>query len=423
MKIALAACHVDPAEPRHPQLADQAAHLRGLGRALAAGGHHVTIFARRESAAGPDELRLGRDLTVRYLTAGPAAPAAPQDLPSHAGAFGAGLAGWLGQMAPDIIHAYHWTSGLAALAAAREHHVPVVVSFGSLAVTERRCGLTGQDQALRMRMEACVGRGAAGVLAASTQEAGDLTRLGIAGAAVRVVPFGFDPAEFGLGKTARRLSGPVRLLCLDPLDQHHRVDCLVRAVAVLPQTELVIAADPGLAPRGRDRAVRQLGKLAAELGVADRVTFTGQPGEGELRPVLDRADLLVSAVRHEPLGRAVISAMACGLPAVATAAGAHSDVITDGISGLLVPPARPEMIGKRLHELLATPMRVTALGIGAADRAASRYEWSRIAREAQAAYQHVLSRQAPGAECGRKRAGGPDYSAGAACSSAGKRAA
>lgn len=392
MKIALVAYHLD-ADASHDcaASAEQAAHVSGLALALGARGHRVTVYARRHRAGLPDTVTLGRGVVKRYLTAGPAAPVPPQDLPAHVGAFGAELAHWLRRTAPDVVHAYHWTSGLAAQIAAREHPVPVVQSFGSLAAAERRTGLTRQPDGGRVRMEACVGRAAAGVLAATDEEARDLAMLGVPGYKVRVVPPGVDPARFGDGKAARLPAQPVRLLYIGPLGAGRRVDTLIRATAELPGAELVIAAALDQAAPEHDPDCKKLGKLAAELGVADRVTFTARPSEAELSRLLRSASVLVSAALHEPLGMTAISAMASGLPVVATGAGACADAVIDGTTGLLIPQARPELVAKAVRGLLATPMRLAGFGIAAADRAVSRYSWHRIAGEAAAAYELFLS--------------------------------
>jgi glycosyltransferase involved in cell wall biosynthesis len=399
MQIALVAYHVEsPAGPgphcADRYCADQSAQVRGLGRALAAQGHRVVIYARRESAALADTVTLGRGVTMRYISAGPAAPVTPQQLSSHLGAFASQLAGWLRRTRPDVVHAFHWTSGLAALTAVREQGVPVVQSFGSLAAAEQRCGVPGRDWQARARMEACIGRAVSGVLAATTEEAGDLARLGIPGSRVSVVPIGIDVGQAGRARKLRRRGDEVRLLHVGSLAADQRADTLIGALRELPGAELVIAAGPALADLDSDPGYKRLGKLAAELGVADRVTFTGWVDDAELAPLMRSADLLVSAARYEPIGRVALSAMACGVPVVATGVGAYFDAIIDGTTGLLLPPGGPEIIGRRLRDLLSTPMRLTAYGIAGSDRASSRYSWDRIAAETEAVYEGCLTRAA-----------------------------
>lgn len=141
-----------------------------------------------------------------------------------------------------------------------------------------------------------------------------------------------------------------------------------------------------------DHGYRIIAKLAAHLGVADRVQFTGHVTDKELAALLRSADLLVSAARYEPNAITAIRAMACGVPVVAPAIGVYKDAVIDGTTGILVPPGRPELLARRLRDLLASPMRRAAFGIAAADRAKSRYPWERVATESVTAYERVIAR-------------------------------
>ena len=62
---------------------------------------------------------------------------------------------------------------------------------------------------------------------------------------------------------------------------------------------------------------------------------------------------------------------------------------------LLLPARWPRGLVKRIRDLLSTPMKLTAFGIAAADRARSRYPWERIAAETVAAYERCLAVPSP----------------------------
>jgi D-inositol-3-phosphate glycosyltransferase len=392
MKIALVARHaLAPATQSDHYAVEQAAHVTGLGLALAAQGHDVMIYARKDAPGLADRETLAPRVTVRYIKAGPPAPVPADDLPQHVAEIGRHLAARWKKDTPDIVHAHHWTSGLAALLAAREFPVAVVQSFGSLGIAEQWHGKPGRGDNVRIRMEACIARTVTGVLAHSSDEVSDLSRLGIPGMRVRIVPCGVDPSRFCPDGPVAKRHAELRLLHMGSLAAHQGLDKLLKIMPDLPGAELVIAGGPDPAKLDSDIACKRLGKLAAGLGVADRITFTGSVASKNLPALIRSADVFVSAASYEPYGRAPISAMACGKPVVANAVGAYADAVIDGTTGVLLPPGRPDLLLTRLRELLATPMKVTGFGIAAADRARSRYSWERIADETAGAYQRCLT--------------------------------
>jgi glycosyltransferase involved in cell wall biosynthesis len=398
MRIALVAHHGSPlsqatSQEAFPPPAGVAAHARALARA----GHRVTIYARRDSRGLPGSAIVGPGVTVEHAAAGPPAPLAPGELAERVAEFGDYLAQRWHRNPPDVAHAYFWTSGLAALAALRGLDVPLVQTFGTLGVAERWSGRPARarhrapdEQDGRIRLESCIARSARAVIASTAAEAAELARMGVPRASVTVVPYGVDTGQFTTeGRVAKR-NGRPRLLAVAPLEGGEGLDALdvlVRALARVPGTELVIAGGPTRAQLGKDRAYRNLTDLAGRFGVADRLVFTGKVAPDDLPALLRSADLLVSAAPADPLGAVAIAAMACGTPVAACSAGGLRDAVLDGTTGVLVPPGRPDLLARRVRLLLASPVRLEAFGIAAADRARARYSWDRISRETLAVYQ------------------------------------
>ena len=102
----------------------------------------------------------------------------------------------------------------------------------------------------------------------------------------------------------------------------------------------------------------------------------------------------MSTAPYEPVGLTMLQAMACGTPVVAPVTGAAQDAIVDATTGLLLPPGvpHPARLASVLRRLLANSLRLEAYGIGAADRAKSRYSWERIVRETLTAYAGCVRR-------------------------------
>ena len=388
MKIALVAQHATP-QSGTGQFGDQ--RLLELSRSLASKGHRVTVYAQRRTASGPGQTKVEPGVAVEYLGPADAGCADESALLAQVPAFSRPLHERLANDRPDVVHALRWTSGLAALAAARDLRIPVVQSFDSLGVAERRHHVIPRDAGTeRIRLEPAIGRSASAVVAGSSDEQSDLTRLGVPRRSIRVVPCGVDTDEFSPeGPVTERTTRP-RLVTMADLAEHDAIATLLRAMSKVPGADLVIAGGPDRTRLNDDLSFRRLAKLAGTLGVANQVTFAGQVGRSALPPLLRSADLLVSVSEYDPTGVLAVQSMACGTPVVATAVGGQVDAVVDGTTGILVPPGRPALLAQRIRQLLAHPMLLEAFSVAAADRARSRYSWDRIAHETVAVYDRAL---------------------------------
>ena len=391
MRIALVAHHGSPltqatGQESFPQAAGVATHAQALAKL----GHRVTIYARRDSRGLPGSAIISPKVTVEHVHAGPPVPLASGELAEHVAPFSDYLAQRWHRNQPDLAHAYFWTSGLAALAAIRDLDIPLVQTFGTLGVAQQRHGSAGPAPDGRIRLETCIARSARAILAGTSAEAAELTRMGVPRAAVTVVPYGVDTDEFTPEGPVARRNGLSRLLAVAPLIQRQGLDILVRVLARVPGAELVIAGGPARAQLGKDEVYRGLIAEAKRFGVADRVTFTGKVAAGSLPALLRSADLLVSAAPDDPSGAVGIASMACGTPVAASAVGGLRDAVLDGTTGVLVPPDRPDILARRVRLLLGSPLRLEAFGIAAADRATARYSRDRISRETLAVYERCL---------------------------------
>lgn len=124
----------------------------------------------------------------------------------------------------------------------------------------------------------------------------------------------------------------------------------------------------GSAMFGEDAYELRLRRLAADLGIADRVDLLGFRPDVEVE--LADLDVLVHAsVIPEPFGQVVVEGMALGLPVVASAAGGPAEIIDDGIDGLLVDPGDVDGLAAALSMLLDDADLRARLGAAAAVRA------------------------------------------------------
>ena len=405
MKIALVAQHATPLRPRAgsgPGSDDIG--LSELTRRLAGHGHRVTVYAQRHEPDLPEKAELHRGVRVEHISAGPFAALGEQDdagLLERVPAFSGPLRSHWQRDRPDVVHALHWTSGLAALAAARDLGLPVVQEFSSLGVAERRDRAGQHDPvradsagAARIRLEPAIGRSATAVVATHSGEVSDLARLGVHRSSIRVVPWGVDTDTFTPEGPVADRNGRPRLLTVADLREREALETLLRALTRVPGAELMVVGGPARDELPAHQAYVRLAGFAGTLGISDRVIFTGKIGRDAMPALLRSADLVVSTCQYEPSGTTSLQAMACGTPVIAPGIGGHVDAVVDGTTGILIPSGRPALLAQRIRQLLAHPMLLEAYGVAAADRVRSRYSWDRIAAETLAVYDTAAARAA-----------------------------
>ncbi|CAM3620195.1 glycosyltransferase [Nocardiopsis rhodophaea] len=395
MKIALVAEHTSPL-PAHKgePTCGESVHIASVSRHLAKLGHRVTVYSRKDAEDLPGRSRMGRGVNVEYLTAGPHYTLGEHEVSEHTGTFASALATRLGEDTPDVIHAFGWTSGLAALSAARTaegvtEDTPIVQTFHSLNASEQRAGLPERQE--RVRLEAAIAGRADAVIVNSADQRFELARMGLPRTRVSVVPYGVDTDHFTVeGGVAtepwkgRREERP-RIISVTGL-VGGGADALIEAMVRIPEAELVIVAGPAPIELALDDDARRLELLAKEAGVDDRVTLAGPVDRKEMPRLLRSADIYVSAAPYDPYGGGLLEAMACGLPVVATAVGSATGAVLDGTTGILLRSARPEALGAALRGLISEPTMRSAYGIAGADRAESRFTWQRVAAETERVY-------------------------------------
>jgi len=183
-------------------------------------------------------------------------------------------------------------------------------------------------------------------------------QLGIPGQEVTVIPGGVDERVFVRDQRLRnryrhRLGTSPRELWLGivaRVDGHKGHLCLLRSLArLVPRHPHIRLAVVGDGP--------ELGRLqreASELGVASYVRWLGFQGEEEVVGWLNAMDIFVLPSENEGLPLAILEAMACELPVVATSVGGVPEVVC-GQCGRLVPGPSEQALSKALDELLSLP--------------------------------------------------------------------
>ena len=197
------------------------------------------------------------------------------------------------------------------------------------------------------------------------------------------------------------------------------IDNVIRAVALLRQQGrvrlLVVGGDDGIDPAASTAAeVSRLTGIAADCGIADRVTFLGHRQRHQLAACYAACDVFATTPWYEPFGITPLEAMAASRPVVGSAVGGIRHTVVEGSTGFLVPPHDPEALADRLHRLRAAPLLAQAMGFAGRARVMSCFTWDRVAADLAQIYQEVVERSILTRRGPRRRTPGADRPANAA---------
>ncbi|HEY1853157.1 MAG TPA: glycosyltransferase, partial [Solirubrobacterales bacterium] len=175
-----------------------------------------------------------------------------------------------------------------------------------------------------------------------------------------------------VGRPEERKGLPILLTAFGALVEH--VPCRLTVIGAKREDVVRYLADP---------------ELMASIDVHGRVAGDALWSE------LHRADVLCApSLSGESFGMVLTEAFAAGTPVVASGIAGYSDVVTDGVDGVLVPPADPQRLAEELQRLHHEPERLAAMGV-AARHSAQRYAWPRVADRITDVYERAISSPVP----------------------------
>ena len=403
LRIALISEHASPlATLGSVDAGGQNIYVRHVALGLARAGHSVDVFTRRDDPYAEPVVSLAPGVRVVNVPAGPPRFVAKERLLGHMGAFARSARKILRHDRYDVVHANFFMSGLVGLRLRERFGLPLVTTFHALGLVRREHhGNADAFPTARIDIERRLVRESDALIAECPQDRADLVRLyGASEARIRTVPCGVDLAEFGPASraAARRALGLADdefvILQLGRMVPRKGIDNVIRALARLePRLRARLLIVGGESAEPDEQATPEIGRLravAAEHGVAERVSFTGHRQREQLRDCYAAADVFVTTPWYEPFGITPLEAMACGTPVIGSAVGGIQYSIVDGVTGYLVPPRDPAALAARLAHLHAHPALAAALGRAGIHRVRTLFTWDRVAGELATAYRAVV---------------------------------
>lgn len=386
--------HASPLADVGAGAGSQSVHVANLAAALVRHGCEVTVYTRRDRPDVEAAVETPDGYAVVHVDAGPAEPMPRDDLLPYATRFAERLGESWGVERPDVVHAHHWLSGLAALRVALPFELPVVQTFHGLgSIQGRHLGAADPSPRERPGVEREIGTRSEAVIATCEDEAAELIAAGVPDEKIAVVPGGVDLDRFcpvgtvGAGVAGGR-NGRSRLVAAGKLVRRKGFDLAVASLLHLPATELVIAG--GSAEHSGDAEPSRLRWVAQECGVADRLILPGAVAHDAMPALYRASEVAVCTAWYEPLGTVALEAMACGVPVVGTAVGALGDIVDDGVTGALVRSHDPAAFAAAVRPFLEDDNLRLRAGLAARSRACAGHSWEAVAAATLKTYDQAL---------------------------------
>ncbi|MBW8060170.1 MAG: glycosyltransferase family 4 protein, partial [Solirubrobacterales bacterium] len=362
-------------------------HVEALAEEFLGRGHHVRVLAPFDP---PDRLSRilhraqaePREVPDYLVPLGRSVGIAANGAVSNLSAFPAG-----GVAAPrrelrqgryDIVHIHEPVAPLVGWNAALGSEIPAVGTFhaySTKAIPNHIATALGARRVFN-RLAARI----------AVSEAAAWTGQRWFGGRYEIVPNGvdLDAAPSGLKPAA----GELRMLFVGRPEERKGLPILLTALGALvehvPCRLTVIGAE-------REDVLRHL----ADPETMRWIDVHGRVSGERLWRFLHEADVLCApSLSGESFGMVLTEAFAAGTPAIASAIAGYSDIVTDGVDGVLVPPADPQRLAEELQSAHHEPERLAAMG-KAARQSAQRYAWPRVADRVTEVYERAIEAPEP----------------------------
>jgi glycosyltransferase involved in cell wall biosynthesis len=350
-------------------------HVFYLCRGLVARGHEVdAVTSRSQPGLAPHEVMEGVRVWRTWLparnTAGWAAHAF-FSMPR----FGALAAD------ADVLHAQDIAAVLPCMAAQRARNAPLVTTYHSSHFLRRASSPFWRPIFRRFLMAADRN------LAASTEIASVAEQIA-PGVRVEAVTNGVETSLFRRVEPALPAPAPGRWRLIVPrrLFAKNGVEHLVRA---LPEIARDVDVEAVLIGDGPERGA--LERLAAELGIPDRLVFLGARAHAEMPGLLSSGDLAIIPSLMEATSVAALESMACELPVAASRVGGLPEIVDDEVGGLF-EAGDADSLARVVVDLLRSG-RLRDMGARARQRVVEQWSNERLVDHHVSVYEQAIARR------------------------------
>jgi starch synthase len=291
----------------------------------------------------------------------------------------------------DVAHAHTWYADMAGLWIRTLHRIPLIVTLHSMEpLRPWKADQLGSGYLLSTWIEKTAVEAADRVIAVSAKMRDDIIQhFAVDAGKVVVIHNGIDPDRFR--RTDRRDAlakwnvKPPYVLFVGRITDQKGIFHLLEAAPKMPRgVQVVLCASAPDTPEIEERLKRTLPQHPNVTWIPAMVPVD------EVVQLYSHAAVFACPSVYEPFGLINLEAMACGTAVVASATGGILEVVEDGVTGLLVPPGRPDDLASAIRKLLDDPERARAMGAAGRRRVEEKFSWASVAERTERVYRDAI---------------------------------
>ena len=292
----------------------------------------------------------------------------------------------------DVAHAHTWYADMAGLWIRTLHRIPLVVTLHSMEpLRPWKADQLGSGYLLSSWIEKTAVESADRVIAVSAKMRDDILQHFQADPKkVEVIHNGIDPSRFvrteGREHLERLGVKSPYVLYVGRITDQKGIFHLLDAARQLPEgVQVVLCASAPDTPEIEERLRKAVPQHPNVKWIYEMVPLD------VVKQLYSHAAVFACPSVYEPFGLINLEAMACETPVVASAVGGIVEVVEDGTTGILVPPARPDELAAALRRVLDDTGLARAMGKAGRKRVEEKFSWASVAARTEEVYADAIA--------------------------------
>ncbi len=383
-RIAMISYHTCPlASEEGKETGGMNVYVLELSRKLVAMGHQVDMFTRSQDIHNTPIVDVAPGLRLIHLVAGPQESVSKKKLQPYITQFIASYHAYCEEygITHDVLHAHYYLSGLIGLQVqeeSKEHKVPMVLSFHTLALMKNLVARDEREKenAERIDAEMLLTQKAQHIIAPSESDKSYLTYLyNAVDSRVSVIPPGVNTDLFrpmGMEEAKKHIGVSEKekiILFVGRIEPLKGIDMLMYAMKIvtkrnpdLPVCLCIVGGDVSQPKSAWTETLKSLDGVRHVLHMSTSVNFVGRQKQEMLPYYYNASEMVVMPSHYESFGMAALEAMSCGVPVITTNVAGVSSLIDEKHASLVTSVNNPLLLATQIEELLHHPEKRQEMG-------------------------------------------------------------